>query len=113
MQVAEEAAALDLDDLFERETPQASGSGGRWSGWLFFGNTRTDVLDGDPPTGELLVVDLTDGTYRFADWDDADWDDATEQVFWVADRFEDDEDPPNVTYALNSHTIGDIHARIS
>jgi hypothetical protein len=89
------------------------GGGGVWSGTYWFGNSHTDVLSGGDPEGELLVVDLTDGTYRWADFADEDLDDATEQAFWVADRFEDEEEPPNVTYRLNNHTAGDIHARIT
>jgi hypothetical protein len=97
---------------------QAVGGGGRWTGVVFFGNEITqDYSDNenwpDNVDGELVVVNLRDGTPRYADWDDEDWDDAEEQIFWVADKVEDEAEPPNVSYRLNRHTQGDIHARIT
>jgi len=118
MQVAEEAAALDLDDLFERETPQASGSGGRWSGYIQYPQgtfLATSPAEVDPADwrdtidGKYFKLKYSDGTFEFVDAiedDPADYDDYA--YVYVADSFEDDEDPPNVSYLLSPRQCGDI-----
>lgn len=88
------------------------GLGGVWTGVIWFGNSRTDLSEtaGWPDsvvTGEYLLVNLRDGSYSFTDDYVVDADDTLEQVFHVATS------DGSGGYTLNTHTQGDIHARIT
>jgi hypothetical protein len=119
--------------------------GGRWTGIVWFGNSR--IVVGAPEaltvwdeetsnpvewdgvvTGEYLVVNLRDGTYRFENGASPMTENdrgtvpgpsiinsAEEQVFHVADFVAAITDAPTreAGYRLNRNTQGDIHARIT
>jgi len=103
-----------------RYTLEVSGSGrvgGRWSGRVFWGGVRImdDGLDQwalNPKTH--LKVNLRTGATDFDDWNETDTTEIAEnEYFSIATKTTDPGPPETTTYALNSHTVGDIHARIT
>lgn len=87
--------------------------GSKWSRVYWFGNDRYDLTDTEI-TGRYLIIDLLDGSHSFTDAVD-ELDNTQEQAFHVADAiYGNPDDSEEITgYKLNSHTQGDIHARIT
>ena len=100
---------------------QGFGGGGRWTGRIFFGGK----LVRDAPVGEVknthIAINLRTGQPAgddndwWAFWDEEDEGDLAEiEYYSVATRTNiGTEEAPEYTYALNSHTCGDIRCRIT